>query len=220
MTIQRAIDVLDKERERAVDGKTEKKITDIIADLKDYMASPERGERYEVARPVADLIETMDSRLSDNSSTLIRQLQKTVLDMIFGNAAKVPNWLLLFTLLFSAIGILVPLIWNSCNDNMWYFAIDSAKDIAGLCFGSAGAACAFGLPFSIKKVNSNTDFYRAISITLVAVGCLGVGFTTLFACLIPYAGAKIYYTIAEVLSVLFAVCGAVVSAVSSSGGAK
>lgn len=168
MTIKDAIDALEEQAKSVKDGKTEKKLTDVIADLRDYMASPERGEGFEIAEPVSELIARMQSRLCENGVGVLRQLQKAVLDMIFGNAGKVPNFLFVFTLVFSAIGILVPLIWNSCNDDRWFFAIESAKDIVGVFFETAGAVCAFGLPFSIKKANSNGDFYRAVSITFRA----------------------------------------------------
>lgn len=213
MTVSEAIVALRNTEASIDDSKLRRKFSGIIIDLEDYMNSPERGRNYVIPNEVARLVP--NSRLDNVDRASAGRLQQAVLDMIYGRSRNVPSYVLLaLTLVLTFIGITIPLIWSQFNNDMWYFSIESTKDIASTVFDCLGVACGLCLPLGIKRENSR--FRGFAGIILMIVGILGAGLVTLLAWYYPYGGAKVYYTILEVMSILFAAVGMITAWVALS----
>ena len=156
MTIQEAIKVLEeKEKTNDNDDKVKLKLLDIITDLKGFMNSPERGGSYAIPESVEKLIPV--SRVDQNLDDIwAGKLQQAILNMIHGWKSKLPYGLFTFTLLFAVIGIVVPLIFGKLNNDMWYFSIESAKDIIGVVFDGGAVVWNFGSVFYVSICLFNT----------------------------------------------------------------
>lgn len=214
MQLQEAITILNDILDSNTDDKVKRKLSDIIKDLEDFRDSPERGATYALPDSVANLI---PDRRFDTTFDRDRagRLQQATLDMIYGKKKmQLPYILFLCTFLFTALGLAVPLICNKLDRDIWYFSIESAKDIVGIIFDGGGVACATAFAFNMNKAKSE---FRGISgIILMFIGILGVVLTTLFAFLHPIAQGRVYYTIFEVVSVIFASIGVIITAITSS----
>ena len=213
MTVSEAIAALRDAEASTGDPKLSRKLSGIINDMEDYMNSPERGGNHAIPDEVARLVP--NSRLDNVDRASAGRLQQAVLDMMYGKSRNVSSYVLLgLTLVLTLIGILIPLIFSKLNDDMWYFSIESAKDIASTVFDCLGAGCGISLGLKIKRENSESRWIAGI--ILIVIGIVGAVVVTLLAWFNPYSGAKVYYTIFEVMSILFAVFGMITAWVALS----
>ena len=209
MTIKEAIDTLENVvNTPTIDGNVKRKLADTIKDLEGYMSSPERGEDYSLSESVADLIP--NSRLNNIRSfnrVQAGRLQQAVLNMIYGWKSGLPNFFLILTTVLTLIGIGVPLIWNCLNNDMWYFSIDSAKDITGIIFDAGGAFSACFAGATGKKFGG--DKSGTIGSALCVIGGISTLIAVVLSCVIPSYGFKIYGTIIAGLAMIFVLVGVI-----------
>lgn len=207
MTIKEAIDTLGNVvNTQTTDGNVKRKLSDTIKDLECYMNSPERGEDCALPESVARLIP--NGCLNKNqpfNRVQAGRLQQAVLNMIHGWKSGLPNVFFSLTLVLTLIGIGFPLIWNCLSNDMWYFSIESAKDILGIIFDGGGAFCAFSTYAAGKKFGGGKS--GTFGSALCVIGGISAIIAVVLSFVIPSYGFKIYGTIIAVLAMIFVFMG-------------
>lgn len=160
-----------------------------------------KGDAKDITKVLNDLHISIKNEIDRRSEEKEREKKKEKKDR------RGQYILLIVTLILTAIGLAVPLISNAVADSgdMWYFSIESLKDILGIVFDGLGMIC--GIPLVVGGRRRNSEVRGIVGISLMAVGIVGAVLVTLFAWLNPYEGVRAYYIIFEIVSIVFAVFG-------------